>query len=413
MPWRLSQKPVGVKMARHGLPCLFALTAKERARYPKGGTCIWFMFMTGDLPSAGADVAPGDDASRSVTDVPHVPRLPSATETDATQGTAKPVLVPEPGTAALVDGPVAASSAAAPVGEAAVPLDPVAAASAAGGLPSAASLPSGQPGLLYYAVYLPTPSGVPGGLPLFLPAASGATMAPPALPVGAYAAAAPQAPAPALAPAPPLSVSAAQAHNQKILVTGIIAAVFLVHLPWLVYLFAVHACWGTFLESCYSVSAVSAEDLSDPFAEASGTPMLFARVIFFVLRVQAVLAGDWGQFSQAMQVSTGAGSFVLTRIVAANGLVAEGRLRVWLLAASCAFAFGLLFWAELHLLGDQVYPELGAQTVLAYIDQNLPVDFLAYSNVEASLKGYLQFLRLADALILGAALAMPTTRKSA
>ena len=38
-----------------------------------------------------------------------------------------------------------------------------------------------------------------------------------------------------------------------------------------------------------------------------------------------------------------------------QGLVAEGRLRVWLLAANCAFAFGLLFWAELHLLGDQVY----------------------------------------------------------
>lgn len=378
---------------------------------------MWFPFMTGDLPSAGAARGPGDDASPSVTDVPHVPRLASVPEAVAAQGASKPILVSDAVTEASsenpssVGSPVPPNPGAAPLADATAPLDPVAAASVAAVLPPAASLPSGQSGLLYYAVYLPTPSGVPGGLPLFLPAA-GATGPAPAMPVGAYAPAAPHPPAAPHAPAPPPSQAAAQAHNQKLLVTGIIAAVFVVHLPWLVYLFAVHACWGTFLESCYAVSAVSAEDLADPFAEASGAPMLFARVIFLMLRVQAVLAGDWGQFSQAMQVSTGAGSFVLTRIVAANGLVAEGRLRVWLLAASCAFAFGLLFWAELHLLGDQVYPELGAQTVLAYIDQNLPVDFLAYSNVEASLKGYLQFLRLADALILGAALAMPTTRKS-
>ncbi len=288
---------------------------------------------------------------------------------------------------------------------------------AAADTPAVGALPAapGQagPGLLYYAVYLPTPSGAPGGMPLFLPAGGLGAPLPAGAPSGVYAPPTyPPSPPPVAPPSAP-SAAAAQAHNQKLLVTGIIAAVFVVHLPWLVYLFAVHACWGTFLESCYSAASISAEDLADPFAEAVGAPMLFARVVFLMLRVQAVLAGDWGQFSQAMQVSTGAGSFILTRIVAANGLVAEGRLRIWLLAASCAFAFGLLFWAELHLLGDQVYPELGAQTVLAYIDQNLPVDFLAYSNVEASLKGYLQFLRLADALILGAALAMPTTRKSA
>lgn len=292
----------------------------------------------------------------------------------------------------------------APTGPA--PLDPV----AAGVMTGEAAAP---PGLLYYAVYLPAPSGQPVGPPIYLPAHAGVGALPPQpLPMMAAPAAAPSASAPTpTAPTPtalPPSQSEAARHNQKLLVNGIIAGVFVVHLPWLVYLFAVHACWGTFLESC---SSLPAEDLSDPFAD-TGAPMLFARVVYLMLRVQAVLAQDWGQFSQAMQVSTGAGSFILTRIVAANGLVAEGRLRVWSLAASCALAFGLLFWAELHLLSDHSYPELGAQTVLAYIDQNLPVDFLAYSSVEASLKGYLQFLRLADALILGAALAMPTTRKT-
>ena len=358
-----------------------------------------------DVPSAptGAE-GPSGDVPASVTDVPLVPR----TEPEAATSVASPVVDvgpasrppdPPPPDLPPVD-PLPAS-----------PLDPVAvAAMAQGG--------AAPPGLLYYAVYLPTPSGLPGGPPLYLPAPmAGASVAAgvpssatayPALP------ATPPPPAPPISGAPPLGApplgmqSEAARHNQKLLVNGIIAGVFLVHLPWLVYLFAVHACWGTFLEACYSLPA---EDLSDPFAEAAGAPMLFARVIYLMLRVQAVLAGDWGQFSQAMQVSTGAGSFLLTKIVAANGLVAEGRLRVWSLAASCAVAFGLLFWAELHLLGAQVYPELGAQTVLAYVDQNLPVDFLAYSSVEASLKGYLQFLRLADALILGAALAMPTTRK--
>ncbi len=367
--------------------------------------------MNGDLPSAETPSDPTDDLSRSVTQIPLVPREDRAEIEEPAR--IAPLAVAD--VAAAVPPPVPASQTdSLSVADPAAQIDPIAAAVAAGTLSQTPqlppNLPPGQPGLLYYAVYLPAPSGVPGGLPLYLPAAAGGgafppappPSFPPANPMGVFA-----------PPAPPFAVSEAQAHNQKLLITGIITAVFVVHLPWLVYLFAVHACWGTFLESCYSVSAMSAEDLADPFAEAVGTPMLFARVVFLMLRVQAVLAGDWGQFSQAMQVSTGAGSFILTRIVAANGLVAEGRFRIWLLAASCAFAFGLLFWAELHLLGDQAYPELGAQTVLAYIDQNLPVDFLAYSNVEASLQGYLQFLRLADALILGAALAVPTTRKSA
>lgn len=368
--------------------------------------------MNGDLPNVGAAVDSGDDGSRSVTDIPIVPRSEHPAIDAPPSADAQSVIAGAETPPPLVDLP--------PVVHPAPVLDPVAASVVAGDLPQAPALPAGQPGLLYYAVYLPTPTGVPGGLPLFLPAAAGGGGFPTAQPPSFPPSLPPPGP-PSLPPAgpgafglsaPPVTVSEAQAHNQKLLVTGIIAAIFVVHLPWLVYLFAVHACWGTFLESCYSATALSADDLADPFAEAVGAPMLFARVVFLMLRVQAVLAGDWGQFSQAMQVSTGAGSFILTRIVAANGLVAEGRLRIWLLAASCACAFGLLFWAELHLLGDQPYPELGAQTVLAYIDQNLPVDFLAYSNVEASLKGYLQFLRLADALILGAALAMPTTRKS-
>lgn len=357
--------------------------------------------MNGDLPAATGAEGPGGAATPSVTDVPLVPRGP-----DRSDAATPPPAPPNDVAAGQTVEPTPAERAAVtPM------LDPVAALAMAADAPPAPVPPAvpQTPGLLYYAVYLPTPSGAPGGMPLFLPAGGIGAPLPAGTPPGVYA-------PPTYPPSPPPSApsaAAAQAHNQKLLVTGIIAAVFVVHLPWLVYLFAVHACWGTFLESCYSAASVSAEDLADPFAEAVGAPMLFARVVFLMLRVQAVLAGDWGQFSQAMQVSTGAGSFILTRIVAANGLVAEGRLRIWLLAASCAFAFGLLFWAELHLLGDQVYPELGAQTVLAYIDQNLPVDFLAYSNVEASLKGYLQFLRLADALILGAALAMPTTRKSA
>lgn len=347
-----------------------------------------------DAPSAptGAEGPPAD-AAASLADVPLVPR------TSHGPPSAAPALPPDPAPPVLAPPDPATADPA--------PLDPVAAAAMAQG-----AIPG--PGLLYYAVYLPTPSGLPGGPPLYLPAPLQAAV-PAGLP-GPAIANGPQTAAPVMAgasataapPPPPPTQSEAVRHNQKLWINGIIAGVFLVHLPWLVYLFAVHACWGTFLEACYSLPA---EEMSDPFAEVAGAPMLFARVTYLMLRVQAVLAGDWGQFSQAMQVSTGAGSFILTKIVAANGLVAEGRLRIWSLAACCAVAFGLLFWAELHLLGSQTYPELGALTVLDYIDQNLPVNFLAYSSVEASLKGYLQFLRLADALILGAALAMPTTRK--
>ncbi|MEY4984677.1 MAG: hypothetical protein RIR62_2943 [Pseudomonadota bacterium] len=284
----------------------------------------------------------------------------------------------------------------------AAPLDPVAAQAVAQG-----AVP-----LLYYAVWLPAPNGQPAGPPIYLPAAGaggGAGMpfasvppAPPAaLPAGAG-------PAPATLPPPVMEspADAARAHNQKLLVTGLIALVFLVHLPWLVYLVGVHGCWGSFLENCFAPS----EEV-DLFADAA-QPMLFARVTFLMLRVQSVLAGDWAEFSQAMQISTGVGSFVLTKIVAANGLIAEGRLRIWLLAATCGLAFAVLFWAELHLGGTVTYPELGDETILAYIDQNLPPEFMAFDTARTSLTEYLQFLRLADALILGAALAMPTTQRT-
>lgn len=269
---------------------------------------------------------------------------------------------------------------------------------------------AGAAPLLYYAVWLPAPAGQMAGPPIYVPAASGG-LVPPAMPPFP---AAPQAAPPATPPAtgapagPTLSPAAeAAAHNQRLLVAGIIFFVFLVHLPWLVYLVGVHGCWGSFLENCFAPP-----DEADVFAELAAQPMLFAQVTFLMLRVQSVLAGDWAQFSQAMQISTGIGSFVLTKIVAANGLIAEGRLRVWLLAATCALAFAVLFWAELHLGSLTRYPELGDETVLSYIDQNLPADFIAFASVESSLTEYLQFLRLADALILGAALAMPTTQRS-
>ena len=53
------------------------------------------------------------------------------------------------------------------------------------------------------------------------------------------------------------------------------------------------------------------------------------------------------------------------------------------------------------------YPVLGDETVLSYIDSELPEDFVGASQAKAGLMKYLQFLRLADALIFGAALAMP------
>jgi hypothetical protein len=270
--------------------------------------------------------------------------------------------------------------------------------------------------LLYYAVWLPAPNGQHAGPPIYLPAAGagGGAGLGAGLPVATVPPAPPaplsagSGPAPANAPSPVMAsaADAARAHNQKLLVTGLIALVFLVHLPWLVYLVGVHGCWGSFLENCFAPP----EEV-DIFADAA-QPMLFARVTFLMLRVQSVLAGDWAEFSQAMQISTGVGSFVLTKIVASNGLIAEGRLRVWLLAATCGLAFAVLFWAELHLGGTVTYPELGDETILAYIDQNLPPEFMAFDTARTSLTEYLQFLRLADALILGAALAMPTTQRT-
>lgn len=267
------------------------------------------------------------------------------------------------------------------------------------GLPDPVAAQGMAQPLLYYAVWLPAPGGQMAGPPIYIPAAGGMAGHP----------------MPAMGPmpgAPPAGggmpvVPGAAAHNQRLLVTAIIILVFLVHLPWLVYLIGVHGCWGSFLENCFAPP----EEV-DVFADAA-QPMLFAQVTFLMLRVQSVLAGDWSQFSQAMQISTGVGSFVLTKIVAANGLIAEGRLRVWLLAGTCALAFAVLFWAELHLAGTATYPELGDETVLAYIDQNLPPEFMAFDTARTSLTEYLQFLRLADALILGAALAMPTTRRTA
>lgn len=252
---------------------------------------------------------------------------------------------------------------------------------------------SAPAGLLYYAVYLPHPGAPPGshvGPPIYLPAPQGAA-APPAF---AYA------PPPAV----PAATAAAQAHNQRLLVGIIIAVVALVHLPWLLYLFAVHGCWGDFIEMCGSAS----DGETDAFFE---TPLLFARVSYFVLRVQSVAMADWAQFSNVLQLSTGLGSFMLTKIVAANGLVAQGPRARILLAATCATAFIVLFWAEMHLTGDTLYPELADETILSYIDQMMPPEFPTYSDIRATLMQYLQFLRLADALILGAALAMSSAPK--
>ncbi len=196
-------------------------------------------------------------------------------------------------------------------------------------------------------------------------------------------------------PAPDPSI----AHNQRLLTLGIVAAVFVVHLPWVLYLIAVHGCGGSFLETC---RAGGSDD-----AALADSPFLFASVAFFMLRVQAVLASDWSQFSQILQISTGLGSFLLTKIIAANGTLTQGnRSRFWL-AGSAAVAFGILFWAEMHLTGSATYPALGGVTVLDYIDQELPEDFLSAQVAQSGLMQYLQILRLADALILGAALAMP------
>ena len=270
--------------------------------------------------------------------------------------------------------------------------------------PTAAAAP-----LLYYAVWLPAPDGRPAGAPIYLPAqgnvghhSSGLAMPPPLPPpvVSQFA---------DIAPAQP----SAAAHNQRLLVLAIIGGVIAVHLPWIAYLIAVHGCWGTFIDACWQTpmtEALLAEE-ADPFAETVGDPYLFARIVFLMLRVQAVLSADWAEYSQAMQLSTGLGSFVLTRIVASNGLVTQGREKAIYLVALCFTLFLLLFWAELHLTSDTVHPLLGDDTVLDYISQTLPPDFASYGSVRDGLMQLLQFLRLADALILGACLALPSTQR--
>lgn len=270
--------------------------------------------------------------------------------------------------------------------------------------------PAVQP-LIYYAVWLPGPSGAPTGAPIYLPAGGAAP--------GPVAAGLP----PAMMPPPvqgvggvalPPYAQEAQAHNQRLLVWAIILCVLAVHLPWIAYLVAVHGCWGTFLDACWQAPVAEAMGMEgdiDPFAETVGDPYLFARIVFLMLRVQAVLSADWGEYSQAMQLSTGLGSFVLTRIVASNGLLMESRGKSVYLAALCLTLFLILFWAELHLTSDQGHPLLGDDTVLDYISQTLPPDFASYGSVRDGLMQLLQFLRLADALILGACLALPTTQR--
>lgn len=197
----------------------------------------------------------------------------------------------------------------------------------------------------------------------------------------------------------------AAAHNQRLLILAIVAAVFLVHLPWLLYILTVHGCWGSFLDLCFAgTDTIAAEGDIDSL---TADPFMFAQVAFFMLRIQSVLTTDWAQFSQALQLSTGVGSFVLTKIIAANGKIAQGSTSRMLLAGSCAASFGILFWAEIHLTGSTEFADLGGQTVMGYIDQELPEDFLSAGVAQSGLLKYLQFLRLADALILGAALAMP------
>lgn len=258
--------------------------------------------------------------------------------------------------------------------------------------------PQGAP-LLYYAVWLPSPQGAQVGPPIYLPAALGAGGPP--LPL-----------APAGMPALPAS-PANQRHNQRLLIWAIILGVMVVHLPWIAYLISIHGCWGTFIDACWQTPLTEAllTDEVDPFAETVGDPYVFARIVFLLLRVQAMLSSDWAEYSQAMQLSTGLGSFVLTRIVAANGLVTQGRSKAIYLAALCFTLFIVLFWAELHLTSDTVHPLLGDDTVLDYISQTLPPDFASYGSVRDGLMQLLQFLRLADALILGACLALPATER--
>lgn len=256
--------------------------------------------------------------------------------------------------------------------------------------------PAAPQGMLYYAVYLPHATGAQG-LPIYLPGgvAAGATPLPQGVAIPLQT---PMAP-----PVDPAKAAAdqARAHNQQLILYAVIAAVVLIHLPWLVYLFAVHGCWGSFLELCTGAS----ESPDAIFDE----PMLFAQVSFFILRIQSVVMSDWSQFSNVLQLSTGLGSFMLTKLVAANGLVAQGMRPRIILSATCLAAFVLLFWAEIHLTDARPYPQLADETILSYVDQMMPPDFPAFSDIKASLTQYLQFLRLADALILGAALAMSSS----
>lgn len=294
-----------------------------------------------------------------------------------------------------------------PVAEADTSLVPEPVVSAAGEAPPSPtpmappSMPGAPPGLLYYAVYLPDPRapGAASGLPVLLPAGDPRGFAQSPAPAGFVSASPPAAAPTEAAPSP---ARLAQDANQKLLVQAIIVVVFLVHLPWLLYLVAVHGCWGTFIEAC------SAPTDADAFSD---TPMMFAQVSYFILRIQSVLLTDLAQYSNMLQLGTGLGSFVLTKIVASNGLVAQRRSTRLSLAGTCLVAFTVLFWAELHLTGTEPYAALADETVLAYIDQMLPEDFQSFSGVKANLLQYLQFLRLADALILGAALAMPSATK--
>lgn len=287
---------------------------------------------------------------------------------------------------------------------------PAAAPQASDAPPDLPPPPAAAAPLLYYAVWLPSADGRPTGAPIYLPAqgVGGGQTAPFALPPP---------PATPLPAAPPADIAPAQpnaaVHNQRLLVLAIIGGVIAVHLPWIAYLIAVHGCWGTFIDACWQTpmtEALLAEE-ADPFAETVGDPYLFARIVFLMLRVQAVLSADWAEYSQAMQLSTGLGSFVLTRIVASNGLVTQGREKAIYLVALCFTLFLLLFWAELHLTSDTVHPLLGDDTVLDYISQTLPPDFASYGSVRDGLMQLLQFLRLADALILGACLALPSTQR--
>lgn len=292
-----------------------------------------------------------------------------------------------------------------PVPAAAVP-PPVPAA------PTPAPPPPAAPGhhpapLLYYAVWLPAPDGSPSGPPVYIPAAAAPGGTPP--PVPPYPYPYPYPPPAAAVPTP--AASPAQTHNQRLLLIAILLGVMAVHLPWIAYLVAVHGCWGTFLDACWQAAAtdIAPDAEADPFAETVGAPYIFARIVFLMLRVQAMLSSDWAEYSQAMQLSTGLGSFVLTRIVASNGLVTQARDKAIYLAALCFTLFLVMFWAELHLTSDTPHALLGDDTVLDYISQTLPPDFAGYGSVRDGLMQLLQFLRLADALILGACLALPST----